>query len=287
MMMKKYNLYIILLICTLSSCSDFLEESSQDLMIPRSVKDYKELFFGEVMKTNEKDIPHPYLEYMTDDVKDQCYYGTRPQVISNDFREEIGEIGRRAEHAMLEATCGVNTHKGAIWSLGLVISACASLRMNADSNQILDCAGGIARITDRFVPYELTHGLKVKAKYRCHGAKEEAQLGFPHVRHLGLPMLRKSKQRGDGITVSRLNSLLAILSSLEDTCVLHRGGLTALRETQRRSTAVLLAGGVGSVKGEELLEDFGCWMKDSSLSPGGAADLLATSLFIQRLSNIQ
>ena len=72
MMMKKYNLYIILFICTLSSCSDFLEESSQDLMIPRSVKDYKELFFGEVMKTNEKDIPHPYLEYMTDDVKDQC-----------------------------------------------------------------------------------------------------------------------------------------------------------------------------------------------------------------------
>ena len=89
MMMKKYNLYIILFICTLSSCSDFLEESSQDLMIPRSVKDYKELFFGEVMKTNEKDIPHPYLEYMTDDVKDQCYYGTRPQVISNDFREYV------------------------------------------------------------------------------------------------------------------------------------------------------------------------------------------------------
>ena len=86
MMMKKYNLYIILFICTLSSCSDFLEESSQDLMIPRSVKDYKELFFGEVMKTNEKDIPHPYL---TDDVKDQCYYGTRPQVISNDFREYV------------------------------------------------------------------------------------------------------------------------------------------------------------------------------------------------------
>ena len=87
--MKKYNLYIILLICTLSSCSDFLEESSQDLMIPRSVKDYKELFFGEVMKTNEKDIPHPYLEYMTDDVKDQCYYGTRPQGFANDFREYV------------------------------------------------------------------------------------------------------------------------------------------------------------------------------------------------------
>ena len=94
MMMKKYNLYIILFICTLSSCSDFLEESSQDLMIPRSVKDYKELFFGEVMKTNEKDIPHPYLEYMTDDVKDQCYYGTRPQVISENM---FGHIIRGRE----------------------------------------------------------------------------------------------------------------------------------------------------------------------------------------------
>ena len=41
--------------------------------------------------------------------------------ISNDFREEIGEIGRRAEHAMLEATCGVNTHKGAIWSVILAM----------------------------------------------------------------------------------------------------------------------------------------------------------------------
>lgn len=89
MTMKKYNLYILLLICILSSCSDFLEESSQDLMIPKSVKDYKELFFGEVMKTNSREIPHPYLEYMTDDVQDMCYYGTRPTPISNDFRESV------------------------------------------------------------------------------------------------------------------------------------------------------------------------------------------------------
>lgn len=87
--MKKYNLYIVLLICILSSCSDFLEESSQDLMIPKSVKDYKELFFGEIMKTKDSEIPHPYLEYMTDDVKDQCYYGTRPTPFANDFREPM------------------------------------------------------------------------------------------------------------------------------------------------------------------------------------------------------
>lgn len=70
--MKKYNLYLLLLIVILSSCSDFLEESSQDLMIPKSVKDYKELLFGEILKNGE--VLHPYLEYMTDDVKDQCFY---------------------------------------------------------------------------------------------------------------------------------------------------------------------------------------------------------------------
>ena len=78
MTMKNYSLYIWLLAGILASCGDFLEESSQDLMIPKSVKDYKEFFFGEVMKTKAREIPHPYLEYMTDDVKDQCYYGTRP-----------------------------------------------------------------------------------------------------------------------------------------------------------------------------------------------------------------
>ena len=57
--MKKYNLYLLLLIVILSSCSDFLEESSQDLMIPKSVKDYKELLFGEILKNGE--VLHPYL----------------------------------------------------------------------------------------------------------------------------------------------------------------------------------------------------------------------------------
>ena len=89
MTMKKYSLYIWLLAGILASCGDFLEESSQDLMIPKSVKDYKEFFFGEVMKTKGREIPHPYLEYMTDDVKDQCYYGTRPTPLSNDFREAM------------------------------------------------------------------------------------------------------------------------------------------------------------------------------------------------------
>lgn len=86
--MKKNIYYIYILIgLALSSCSNFLEESSQDLMIPKSVTDYKELFFGEVI--NNKEVLHPYLEYMTDDVADLCYYGSSPMLISNDWREPM------------------------------------------------------------------------------------------------------------------------------------------------------------------------------------------------------
>ncbi|WP_106484390.1 RagB/SusD family nutrient uptake outer membrane protein [Bacteroides sp. Marseille-P3684] len=86
-MKKIIYMSFLLMFAALSACSNLLEESSQDLLIPKSVKDYKELFFGEVMKNGE--VLHPYLEYMTDDVADQCYYGSFPILISNDWREAV------------------------------------------------------------------------------------------------------------------------------------------------------------------------------------------------------
>ena len=68
----------------LASCS-FLEESSQNLMKPESVKDYKELLYGEILQNNK--AINTYLEFMTDDVQSYNYYGTSPWQISNDFRE--------------------------------------------------------------------------------------------------------------------------------------------------------------------------------------------------------
>lgn len=84
--MKKIYFSIIIL-AILTSCKSFLEESSQNLMKPESVKDYKELFYGEVLQ-NGKDV-NPYIEYMTDDVECYNYYGSDPWKISNDFRENM------------------------------------------------------------------------------------------------------------------------------------------------------------------------------------------------------
>lgn len=206
--------------------------------------------------------------------------------VSKGLREDIGEIGRRAEIAMLDTTGGVNTHKGAIWSIGLLVSACASGRMLHGANRLMDEAGTIARIEDRNVKVEKTHGIEVKSKFRCFGAKEEAQFGFPHIRRFGLPALYASRRRGESPVVSQLNSLISVLSDLSDTCVLYRGGLESLHKTQSKCRSILVVGGAGSAQGEKLLEDLDRWMKASSLSPGGAADLLAATLFVHGLSDI-
>ena len=221
----------------------------------------------------------PYFEEMA-----RVSWGRTPGV---ELREEIGLIGREAEAAMFKATSGVNTHKGAIWSLGLLVSAAAGSSLRLSDQELLERAGKIAQINDRFVPLEVTHGTQVKAKYRCHGAKEEAQHGFPHIRKYGLPFLRRSLRKGEGKVIAELNSLLAVLTSLNDTCVLYRGGVQALRETQEKCRSILLAGGVGNPRGQMLLSELDGWMQETRISPGGAADLLGATLFVNRLSHIQ
>lgn len=66
--MKRYIRLLGVLLILFSSCSDFLEEKSQDLIIPKSVKDYREFLFGEAYIRDETQI-HTYLDIMTDDVK--------------------------------------------------------------------------------------------------------------------------------------------------------------------------------------------------------------------------
>lgn len=95
------------------------------------------------------------------------------------LREAIAVIGREGEQQMLAATGGVNTHKGAIWALGLLTSARAACPEERDPYRILSIAGQIASFEDRYTPLLSTNGQAVKRKYKVTGAAEEAQLGFP------------------------------------------------------------------------------------------------------------
>jgi triphosphoribosyl-dephospho-CoA synthase len=140
---------------------------------------------------------------------------------------------------------------------------------------------------DRFAPARTGHkGERACRDFNVAGARGQAQAGFPLVIELGLPELQLSRARGDSETASRLNALLAIMSRLDDTCVLSRGGLGALRQVQNGAAAVLAAGGTATLPGRRALRQLEADAIARQVSPGGAADLLAATLFLDCLDSM-
>ena len=194
------------------------------------------------------------------------------------LREAIGRIGREGEQAMLVTTNGVNTHRGAIWALGLLVTAAA-----LQPKSIALCAARLALLDDRYAPTPLSHGAQVAQRYGARGAREEAQLGFPSVLQRGLPQLHKSRANGHGEQNARLDALLAIMTELADTCVLYRAGEPGLHAMQAGAQAVLDAGGSASLSGRRRLHELDQQLIALNASPGGAADLLAATLLLDRI----
>ena len=194
------------------------------------------------------------------------------------FRERLGAIGRSAEDSMLRVTNGINTHRGAIWALGLLVSS--SAMESSSPEEIARRAAQIARLPDRSAPDSETNGTRAARRYKVSGARGEACAGFPHVISAGLPALRRSRRNGETETRARLNALLAIMAELNDTCLLHRGGLAALKAAQRGAAAVCNAGGTSTERGWQLLFDLDTELVSRNSSPGGSADLLAATFFL-------
>lgn len=198
------------------------------------------------------------------------------------LRAEVADIGREAEAAMLRETGGSNAHKGAIWVLGLLVTATAqSSSLNAGA--IAKDGGLLAQLPDSARPRLVSHGDLVRRRYGAKGARGEACAGFPHVVKVGLPAIRAARECGLSETNSRLSSLLAIMGSLEDTCVLYRGGDEGLRTVKRGARKVLASGGPGCAAGDEMLRRFDSALFAGNISPGGSADLLAATLFLDAI----
>jgi len=205
--------------------------------------------------------------------------------VGQPLREVLGQLGRDGEAEMLRVTRGVNTHRGAIWALGL-LSAAAALEADApDARGIAATAAALARLSDPAASHNPnSHGARVCRTYGVLGAREQAQHGFPAVIEQGLPQLLASRRAGVGEQNARLDALLAIMSDLTDTCVLHRAGLNGLIRMQTGARAVLAAGGTASLDGRRRLRELDRDMLALNASPGGAADLLAATLFLDRLA---
>jgi triphosphoribosyl-dephospho-CoA synthase len=201
----------------------------------------------------------------------------------------LRRIGLRAERAMLDATGGVNTHRGAIFGVGLLCAA-AGLRVsghgqvNVPLGRLVaarwgrDILGG-PRLTD-------SHGEMASRRYGAGGARQEAAQGFPSVYEVGLPAFQAALQATRGDTAAaRVQTCFALIAVLEDTNLLHRGGPDGLCFAQQCAQRFLDAGGVRQSHWQVRAEAVHRAFIEQHLSPGGAADVLAMSLFAAELDS--
>ena len=204
--------------------------------------------------------------------------------VGRELRVQLGVVGRAGERAMLSATGGVNTHRGALWALGLLAAGAAQ---GAGATEIARIAGRLAQIPDLQAAGDRapSHGERARFRYGSLGARGEAGAGFPHVLSIGLPTLRAGRDRGCEELDGRRDALLAIMASLDDTCLLHRGGAAGLALVQREAGAILAEGGAGTARGRARIDRLDETMRRARLSPGGSGDLLAATLFLDDLDD--
>lgn len=213
---------------------------------------------------------------------DAIAVASRGASVDAELRQRLGAIGCEGERAMLDMTGGVNTHRGAIWSLGLLVAGHAIARSH-DPHEIARAAAQIASLPGGTGETSSSHGARACERFGVRGARGEAQAGFPHAVDCALPALRAARARGARESIARVDALLAIMLSLDDTCLLHRGGRAALQFAQLGAAAALSSGGVGETSGMNAFTILENGLLSMHASPGGAADLLAATLFLDSI----
>lgn len=207
----------------------------------------------------------------------------------------LRELGIDAEAAMLAATGGVNTHRGAIFNLGLLCAAAGWLLAEGEEPGAAAACAVVKNVwgTEILAGLSLapeaavfSHGLSVARRYGCGGARQEAAAGFPAALEVGLPAYRHAlAATGDG-ELAAVQALFALIAELEDSNLLWRGGREGLAHGRQAARAFLAAGGVLAGDWQERAAAIDADFVARNLSPGGSADLLGVTLFLAELEDL-
>lgn len=199
--------------------------------------------------------------------------------------------GKCAEFDMLRATGGVNTHKGALFTMGLLCAALGRLRraetgLCRDAARILD---EVAAMTHDVLSAELsaltggtTSGERQYLRYGLSGVRGQAAAGFPAVRDVGLVWLRRAFRAGCTLDHAGAVALVHLIACVDDSNMIARGGRALQQETAARLRAQLQDDPMPSPARLSALNDE---FTAQNLSPGGCADLLAASYYLFFLSS--
>ncbi|MEU4463153.1 triphosphoribosyl-dephospho-CoA synthase [Streptomyces sp. NPDC024017] len=196
------------------------------------------------------------------------------------LRTDLGAIGRSTEHTVALTGGG---HRGALWTLGLLVAA-AALRPGAEPADTTALAKQLAAHPDRKAPRRPSRGSTMSARYGAAGARGEARAGFPHVRR-ALTALTTARTRGAPEHRARLDALLTVMSTLQDTELLYTAGPMGLRQVQAGARGVLEAGGAATEHGAAALAALDTDLTGRGWTPSGSAPLLAGALFLDAVSS--
>lgn len=191
---------------------------------------------------------------------------------------------------MFAATGGVNTHKGAIFSLGLAAAAAGrlqSLRRPLLPEALCALAAAYVRgITQQELrqKHAATKGGQAFLLHGEAGARGEAEAGFPHVLQHGLPAYRQALSGGANENDALLQALLHILAHMRDTNILIRCGPEAAHYAADSAAAFLAREYLtGSAPWRKALEEMDADFIRRNISPGGCADMVALCWLLNRL----
>ncbi len=205
----------------------------------------------------------------------------------------LRRIGIAGEREMFKVTGGVNTHKGLVFSLGIICAACGTL---VDCESLASCVtlenfpkfdakklqvrcGQIARrVLEVNNTPSNTHGNQVYAKTGIYGVKGEALSGFDTAFKVGLPALREALAKGYNGNDAMVIALLNLMTVCEDSNVVYRGGLDGLEFVKAKAKGLLELD-----YDAEAVRKFDTECIRRNLSPGGSADLLAITAMLHMI----
>lgn len=187
--------------------------------------------------------------------------------------DKIKTIGIEAEKQMLFTTNGVNTYKGALFSMGLVLYAASYLCQQRDKVQEQQLQKTIKLLSTKFSQPDDTHGKKVIEKHNIKGALNSAIDGYPLLFDEWLPFFIKHKNEEHSL----IKLLLFIMTNLDDTNIYYRKGEEVVAHVKQQAQEILDDFLIDRV--EKLNREF---VKEN-ISPGGAADMLSLTLFIHSI----
>lgn len=197
-------------------------------------------------------------------------------------------LGIAAEQRMLVRTRGVNTHRGAIFTLGLLCAAAGGLHAadrpwTASQLRLELGTRWAADLMARQQRQRASNGQRVTQALGLRGIEQEAVLGFPTLFEITAPALRASMSTGLSPEDAQLQALFRTMAVLDDTNLAHRGGLTGLRWAQAQARAFLARGGMHQPDALAQAQTLHQAFVQRRLSPGGCADLLAAACWLARM----